>query len=123
MSESPISKKKQEELKVRMLQLGIHESDLVESFEIGGGKGGQKVNKSATKVRLNYEKCHINVVCQKSRSRENNRFFARRLLCEKVDELFNGNLSKRAAENRKKIKKQKKKDGSAARVINKMLEF
>ena len=108
MSESPISKKKQEELKVRMLQLGIHESDLVESFEIGGGKGGQKVNKSATKVRLNYEKCHINVVCQKSRSRENNRFFARRLLCEKVDELFNGNLSKEQ-QKIEKIKKQKKK--------------
>ena len=107
MSESPISEKKQDELKARMLQLGIHESDIVESFEIGGGKGGQKVNKSATKVRLKYEKYHINVVSQKSRSRENNRFFARRLLCENVDEVIHGNLSKEK-QKFEKIKKQKK---------------
>ena len=94
MSESPISDKKKEELKNRLNQLDIYDHDLEESFEFGGGKGGQKVNKSASKVRLKYAKYNLNVVSQKSRSRENNRFFARRLLCEKVEVILHGRLSK-----------------------------
>ena len=107
MSIDKVSEKKIKELTDTMTSLGILESDIEERFVLGSGKGGQKVNKSATKVQLKYNKYNLNIVCQKSRSRENNRFFARRLLCEKVEELLHGKQSKGQLKI-EKIRKQKK---------------
>jgi ribosome biogenesis GTPase A len=80
------SEKKYAELKARMTKLGIKDSDLSEKFILGGGKGGQKQNKTANCVQLKHEPTGTVVKCQKERSRESNRFFAKRLLCEKIEE-------------------------------------
>ncbi len=79
------SKEKWEELSKRMNALGIQDADLDESFILGSGKGGQKVNKTHSCVQLKHEPSGIIIKCQKERSRESNRFFARRLLCERLE--------------------------------------
>ncbi len=80
------SEKKQNELKARLAKLNIKDSDLTEKFILGSGKGGQKQNKTASCVQLKHEPTGTVVKCQKERSRESNRFFARRLLCDKIEE-------------------------------------
>ena len=81
-----IRQEKINELQRRMENLGIQDNDLVEKFILGSGKGGQKVNKTASCVYLKHLPTGIEVKCQTERSRELNRFYARRLLCEKIEE-------------------------------------
>ncbi|ADI38810.1 putative peptide chain release factor 1 [Waddlia chondrophila 2032/99] len=95
------------ELQRRMESLGIRNEDLTEKFILGSGKGGQKVNKTASCVYLKHEPSGIEIKCQLERSRELNRFYARRLLCEKIEE----KILKIKTEKQKeieKIKRQKK---------------
>lgn len=95
------------ELQRRMANLGIRNEDLTEKFILGSGKGGQKVNKTASCVYLKHEPSGIEIKCQLERSRELNRFYARRLLCEKIEE----KILKIKTEKQKeieKIKRQKK---------------
>ncbi len=68
-----------------MQQLGVRQSDLEERFIHSGGNGGQNVNKVATCVVLTHAPTGIMVKCQKDRSQGLNRFFARRLLCERLE--------------------------------------
>lgn len=82
----PITKHKRDELKQRMELLGIKEEDIEEQFILGSGKGGQKVNKTASCVYIKHVPSGIEVKCQKDRSRELNRFLARRALCERIEE-------------------------------------
>ena len=82
----PITKHKRDELKQRMELLGIKEEDIEEQFILGSGKGGQKVNKTASCVYIKHLPSGIEVKCQKDRSRELNRFLARRALCERIAE-------------------------------------
>ena len=102
-----ISKEKQEALKKRMESLGIHEDDLVEKFILGSGSGGQKVNKTSSCVYLKHLPTKTEVKCQRDRSREMNRFLARRELCDQVAEKIHQKKTarKRAME---KIRQQKK---------------
>ena len=81
---SHISNEKWSELKKRMQILGINEGDIQESFILGSGSGGQKLNKTHCVVQLVYKTHQIR--SQKSRSRDANRFFARRELCNRVSE-------------------------------------
>lgn len=94
---------KQELLKSRMESLNIQPKDLEESFIQGGGKGGQKINKTASCVVLKHLPSGHVVKCQRSRSRELNRYYARKELCDKLE----GKESKKAQLGEKK-KKQKK---------------
>lgn len=80
-----VSKEKLDELQKRMDALEIKEGDLVEKFILGTGPGGQKVNKTAACVYLKHLPSEIEVKCGKERSRELNRFFARRKLCELLE--------------------------------------
>lgn len=82
----PITKAKWDELKKKMDSLGIREEDLEEKFILGSGKGGQKVNKTASCVYIKHLPTGLEVKCQKDRSREINRFLARRALCESIEE-------------------------------------
>ena len=82
-----ISKEKWLELLKIMESLGLFEKDLLEKFIIGSGKGGQKLHKTASCVYLKHLPSEIEVKCQKDRLREKNRFFARRILCEKFLEI------------------------------------
>src|SRR5580692_9012937 len=102
-----LSKEKQDELAQRMLSLGIKEEHLIEKFILGSGSGGQKINKTSSCVYLKHLPTGIEVKCQKDRSRELNRLFARRELCEKLEEaLFKEKSKKRQAI--EKIRRQKR---------------
>ncbi len=106
MSET-IRPEKRQALLDRMRQLGVKEEDLNETFIVGGGPGGQKINKANTCVRLRHEPSGLDVKVQHSRSREMNRFFARRLLCEKLEALRKKATSEACAE-AARIRRQKK---------------
>ena len=73
----------------------------------GSGKGGQKVNKTSSCVYLKHEPSGLEVKCQRTRSRELNRFHARRELCEKMAEQVEGEKSRRQAA-AEKIRRQKR---------------
>lgn len=114
-----VKKEKLDILKQQMDRLNIKEEDLVEKFILGSGKGGQKIQKTHSCVYLKHIPTGIEIKCQKERSRELNRFLARRELCKKIEELIN----KETSEKQKKIykiKKQKKR--RSRRIKEKLLE-
>jgi protein subunit release factor B len=105
----PISPEKQIELQERMRSLGILEDDLVEKFILGSGSGGQKINKTSSCVYLKHLPTGFEVKCQKERSRELNRFYARREICQKVEELlFKQKSEKKQLEEKIRRQKQRK---------------
>jgi protein subunit release factor B len=79
-----VSPEKNAELRRRMAALGVREEDLEERFVRSSGKGGQHVNKTATCVQLLHRPSGIEVKCMEGRSQSLNRFFARRLLLERI---------------------------------------
>lgn len=108
-----------EELQAWMKELGISEEEIVEKFVLGSGPGGQKVNKTSSCVYLKHLPTGIEVKCQQQRSRELNRFLARRELCMQIEELIKGKESKRQKEI-EKIRRQKRK--RSKRSQEKMLQ-
>ncbi len=102
-----ISVEKWQQLKEKMLSLQIDENDLQEKFILGSGSGGQKINKTSSCVWLKHLPSSIIIKCQESRSREDNRFYARRRLCEKIETQILGEKSK-AKQVQEKIRRQKR---------------
>ncbi|GAB5046913.1 peptide chain release factor family protein [Thermodesulfovibrio sp. TK110] len=86
MGKFPVTEKKEKELLSEMQKLGIKESDIDEKFIRCSGHGGQKLNKASTGVYLKHKPTGIEVKCTKERSQGLNRFFARRMLVEKLKE-------------------------------------
>ena len=80
-----IRQEKWDELRRKMQELGIREDDLVEKFILGSGRGGQNLQKTSSCVYLKHIPSGIEVKCQRDRSREMNRYFARKELCEKIE--------------------------------------
>ena len=114
-----ISKEKYDALYRRMEELGIKEDDLIEKFILASGKGGQKVHKTSSCVYLKHTPTGIEVKCQKERSREANRFFARRELCSKIEEI----IFKEKSEKQKQIEKiRRQKRRRSRRQQQKILE-
>lgn len=74
----------------------IDENEITESFLKGTGPGGQKINKTSSAVQLKHLPTGIVVKCQGTRSREQNRKDARRLLGEKLEEMEKGGESRTA---------------------------
>lgn len=72
----------------------LDESDLDERFVRCTGNGGQKVNKSSSKVDLVHKPTGLKVSCQDFRDLSSNRARARKLLTAKLDLHFNGKASK-----------------------------
>lgn len=101
-----VSEKKFAELTKKMAELGLTEGDFEESFIRASGKGGQKVNKTSSSVRLYYPALDIELKVQSSRNQALNRFLARRLLCERIEEKTLGKASKRSKEIEKKRKQK-----------------
>lgn len=114
MPKFPVSPEKEAALLAKMQQLGIQESDLVENFIKGGGPGGQKINKNASCVQLVHAASGIEIRCQEARSQALNRFLARRLLCERLENMILGQESKIQKE-REKIRRQKRKRSKRAK--------
>lgn len=115
----PISSKKNEYLQRAMWRLGIRDTDLEESFIRSSGPGGQNVNKVATCVVLKHVPTGVVVKCQKNRSQAMNRYFARRILLERLESQIRGRESAEA-QRIAKIKRQKRKRSKRAKA--KMLE-
>ena len=82
------------------------DSDLVEKFVRGSGKGGQKVNKAANRVQLEHLPTGIKVSCHDARDLSTNRKIARKMLIEKLDQHYNG-ANSRIEQEFEKIRKRK----------------
>jgi len=108
----PVRFEKAEALRKRMESLGIHEKDLKESFIRSGGKGGQKTNKVSTCVYLKHIPTGTEVKCRKTRSQALNRYYARIILCNKIEALIRGKESEEAKRiakiRRQKLKRSKR---------------
>jgi protein subunit release factor B len=86
MSSPVVSAERQAQLTQRMLALGVSEADLEEIFVRSGGHGGQNVNKTSTCVMLTHRPTGVQVKCQTTRHQAQNRFLARRLLLDKLEQ-------------------------------------
>jgi len=106
-------------IKALMAEASVYEDDLEESFILGGGPGGQKTNKTSNVVRLAHEPSGLMVRCGETRSRETNRWLARRMLAEMILERERGRKSA-AQQAREKIRRQKRR--RSRRQREKMLD-
>ncbi len=114
MKNPGITNQKFEKLLKRMEFLDIREQDLEEKFTCSTGPGGQNVNKLATCVQLKHTPSGIEIKAQQARTQAMNRYYARKKLCEILEEK---KLGKKSPAQRKidKIRKQKQKRKSRAR--------
>jgi peptide chain release factor len=118
MGAFPVSLEKENQLAQRMAALGVREADIAESFVRSGGHGGQNVNKVSTCVMLVHAPTGVTVKCQETRQQGLNRYLARRLLLDKIEERKNGFVAARRAEI-EKVRRQKRK--RSRRAKNRML--
>ena len=102
-----ISPEKIESIRKLMEEASVYEDDLEESFILGGGPGGQKTNKTSSVVRLSHEPSGVAVKVGESRSREDNRWLARRMLAETILDREHKRKSE-ARQKAEKIRRQKR---------------
>jgi peptide chain release factor len=110
MSKFGVSQEKERALEARLQALHIHEGDLEETFIRSAGPGGQHVNKTSTCVRLVHRPTGLFVKVQRSRSQGLNRFLARRLLADRLEQRLGGAESSQEQQ-RDKIRRQKQRRG------------
>jgi len=103
-------------IKELMREASVFEEDLEEDFILGGGPGGQKTNKTSNVVRLSHGPSGISVRCGETRSRETNRWLARRAVAELILEREHRRKSEKTQEierrrrqKRRRSRKQKQK--------------
>ena len=108
-----------ERIKALMEEASVFEEDLEESFILGGGPGGQKTNKTSNVVRLAHGPSGLAVRVGESRSRETNRWLARRLLAETILDREHRRKSE-ARQRAEKVRRQKRR--RSRRQREKMLE-
>lgn len=106
-------------IKALMAEASVFEDDLEETFILGGGPGGQKTNKTSNVVRLSHGPSALQVRYGENRSREINRWLARRMLAEMILEREQGRKSS-AQQAREKIRRQKRR--RSRRQKQKMLD-
>ena len=102
-----ISPEKIAQIRALMAEASVFEEDLDESYILGGGPGGQKTNKTSNVVRLAHEPSGFMVRCGETRSRETNRWVARRMIAELILQREQGRQSA-AQQAREKRRRQKR---------------
>lgn len=103
---SEITPAKVNALKARIARLGIDLKLAEEQFIRGGGKGGQKINKTSNAVLLKYPPLGLIIRCQRERKRSLNRFIALRELVDRIELRVSPGTSQRLRET-EKIRKRK----------------
>jgi len=121
--QNPISSEKTTALEARMVALGITEGELLEKFVRGSGAGGQKINKTSNCVFLKHLPTGVCIKCQMDRSREMNRFLARRELCDQLESIRDGKSSAKtqAIEKMRRQKRQRSRRSKQRSVADKRL--
>ncbi len=89
---------KLDELKARIARLRVDLNLVEETFSRGGGKGGQKINKTSNRVQLHYSPLGLRVACQRERKRSLNRFLALRELVDRIEIKISPGTSERLRE-------------------------
>jgi protein subunit release factor B len=89
-----------------MSNCNLLENDIEEKFVRSGGAGGQNVNKTSTCVHLKHIPSGLAVKVQKSRTQGLNRYYARKQMCELLENKLLGKQSPKA-KRIEKIRKQK----------------
>jgi protein subunit release factor B len=102
-----------------MQEASVFDEDIEESFILGGGPGGQKTNKTSNVVRLKHEPSGINIRFGETRSREDNRWLARRALAE---EILEREHRRKSAKRQEIEKKRRQKRRRSRRQKQRMLE-
>ncbi len=101
-----VTERKKAELEQRMDKCNLFEKDIEEKFVRSSGAGGQKVNKSSSCVHLKHIPSGLAVKVQRSRSQGLNRYYARKRMCELLENKLLGKESPEA-KRIEKIRKQK----------------
>ena len=115
MASFPVSSDKEKQLSERMKALGVRELDIDEQFVRSSGAGGQNVNKVSSCVVLHHRPSDIRVKCQQERSQGLNRFFARRILLDKIEAKLSAGKTAEA-QRIEKIRRQKRKRSRRAKL-------
>jgi protein subunit release factor B len=101
-------------LKERIRRLGVDVRLIEEGFSRGGGKGGQKVNKTSNRVQLYYPPLDLGVACQRERQRSLNRFLALRELVDQIELKISPETSERFKEQQRLRKNKARKSAKSA---------
>ena len=117
----PVTPEKQAVLAARMTSLVITEDTLIEKFVRGSGSGGQKINKTSNCVFLKHLPTGVAIKCQLDRSRELNRFLARRELCDQLEAIRDGRATAKtqAVEKLRRQKRQRSRRSKQRSVADK----
>lgn len=109
-----ISPNKWKQIEDRLSALGVYEKDIAEHFIRSSGHGGQNVNKVNSCVYLKHLPSLTEVKCQQTRSQQENRYFARVILANKIESEKLGKESSQAKA-AYKVRKQKQKRSKRAK--------
>uniref|UniRef100_A0A2K6PCW0 Mitochondrial translation release factor in rescue n=1 Tax=Rhinopithecus roxellana TaxID=61622 RepID=A0A2K6PCW0_RHIRO len=99
--------------------LSLDENELEEQFVKGHGAGGQATNKTSNCVVLKHIPSGIVVKCHQTRSVDQNRKLARKILQEKVDVFYNGENSPVHKEKQEAAKKKQERKKRAKETLEK----
>jgi len=101
-----VSEGKVQALREKISRLKVDMRLVEEQFVRGGGKGGQKINKTSNAVLMKYPPLSLVVKVQRERQRSLNRFLALRELVDQIEMKISPHTSPRFKE-WEKIRKQK----------------
>lgn len=100
----------------------IPDNEIIETFLKGSGPGGQKINKTSSAVQLKHIPTGIVVKCQETRSRTQNRKYARRLLQDRIEEAELGDEARTRVMGKEKAEKKKSAAKKRRRKYRKLAE-